>query len=227
MPLSQLKIQMRSFADRIDAMSIRERGLIFITVMVVLYVFAFNVLFGPIHLEKDRLQKLVDQKHEETKLLELQIQGMLGTGSQDPDAAKREKLAAIEQSTKTIDTALSQVTSGLVPPKEMARMVEQMLIKNRGLHVIKVESLPATPLLEGGQVTPGSPAAPGSMVYKHGMRIELKGSYLDILRYLKSLETMPWKVFWGQVTLDAENHPISKLNLLIYTLSTHEGWIGL
>lgn len=221
MPLSQLKTQMRSFADRIDAMSIRERGLIFITVMVVLYVFAFNVLFGPVHLEKDRLQKLVDQKHEETKLLELQIQGLLGTGSQDPDAIKREKLAAIEQNIKNIDTALSQVTSGLVPPKEMARMVEQMLIKNRGLQVIKVESLPATPLLEGGQ------AASGSMVYKHGMRIELKGSYLDILRYLKSLETMPWKVFWGQATLDAENHPISKLNLLIYTLSTHEGWIGL
>ena len=221
MPFSQLKTQMKSFADRIDAMSIRERGLIFITVMVVLYVFACKVLFGPVHLEKDRLQKLVDQKHEETKLLELQIQGMLGGGSQDPDAAKRERLAAIEQSLKNIDTALSQVTSGLVPPKEMARMVEQMLLKNRGLQVIKVESLPAAPLLEG------APAASGPMVYKHGMRIELKGSYLDILRYLKSLETMPWKVFWGQATLDAEKSPVSKLNLLIYTLSTHEAWIGL
>lgn len=222
MQVNQLKTQTKNFADRVDAMSIRERGLIFITVMVVLYVMAVNLLFGPIHAEKDRLQKQVDQKHEETRLVEIQIQGMLGTGTQDPDTAKREKLAALEQNIKTIGMALSQVTSGLVPPKEMARMVEQMLLKNRGLQVVKVESLPAAPLLEGG-----GQATPGSMVYKHGMRIELRGGYLDILRYLKSLETMPWKVFWGQVTLESEKHPVSKLNLLIYTLSTHEGWIGL
>ena len=227
MPFAPLKIKLKGLADRIDAMSIRERGLIFITVMVVLYVVAFNLLFGPVHSEKDQLQKRVDQKHEETKLLELQIQTMLGASAQDPDAAKREKLATLEQSIKSIDTALSQVTSGLVPPKEMARMVEQMLLKNRGLQVVKVESLPATSLLEGGTATPDSSTTAGSMVYKHGMRIELKGSYLDILRYLKSLETMPWKVFWGQATLDAEKSPVSKLNLLIYTLSTHEAWIGL
>ena len=65
------------------------------------------------------------------------------------------------------------------------------------------------------------------MVYKHGMRVELRGGYMDILRYLKSLEALPWKVFWGQAVLKTEKYPDSRLDLLIYTLSTHEGWIGL
>ena len=59
------------------------------------------------------------------------------------------------------------------------------------------------------------------------MNIEVKGGYLDVMRYLKSLEGLPWKVFWGKVTLKAEKYPDSRVNLLIYTLSTHEAWIGL
>jgi MSHA biogenesis protein MshJ len=105
----------------------------------------------------------------------------------------------------------------------MARLVEQMLLKNRGLRVMKVESIPATPLLNVVESAVGS----GPMVYRHGMNIEIKGGYLDILRYLKSLEALPWKVFWGKVTLKTEQHPVSHVSLLIYTLSTHEAWIGL
>jgi MSHA biogenesis protein MshJ len=59
------------------------------------------------------------------------------------------------------------------------------------------------------------------------MNIEIKGGYLDILRYLKSLEALPWKVFWGKVTLKTEKYPDSRASVLIYTLSTREAWIGL
>lgn len=222
MQIDDLKAQFKGFTDRIDAMSLRERGLIFVTLMVALYFVAVNALFTPVNADKDRLQKQVNQLHEETRLLELQVQGIVSGGENDPEAAKRRKIVSLQERLKSMDVALTRVTSGLVPPKEMTKLVEQMLLKNRGLEVIKVESLPSTPLLEGAEGGPD-----GSMVYKHGMRIELKGNYLDILRYLRSLEGLEWKVFWGQVTLQTEKHPVSKVSLLIYTLSTHQGWIGL
>lgn len=224
MQLEELKTQFKGVADRIDAMSLRERGLIFVTVLVVLYFVAANLLFGPANAEKDRLQAQVNQIHAETQALDTQIQGILAGRAQDPDAAKREKVAALQANLQQMDSALNQTTSGLVPPKEMTRLVEQMLSKNHGLRVLKVESLPAAPLIEGGA---DSGNAPGTMIYKHGMRIELQGGYLDILRYLKSLEELPWKLFWGQVTLKTDKYPESKLSLLIYTLSTHEGSVGL
>jgi MSHA biogenesis protein MshJ len=223
MQLEDLKTQFKGFIDRIDAMSLRERGLIFVTLLVALYFVAVNVLFGPANVEKDRLQKQVNQLHEEARALEAQVQVIVGGGENDPETIKRKKIVSLQESLKTMDVALSRVTAGLVPPKEMTKLVEQMLLKNRGLEVIKVESLPSTPLLEGS----AGGGADGSMVYKHGMRIELKGSYLDILRYLRSLEGLEWKVFWGQVTLQTEKYPVSKVSLLIYTLSTHQGWIGL
>lgn len=223
MQLEDMKTQFKGFADRIDAMSLRERGLIFVTLLVAMYFVAVNVLFGPVNAEKDRLQRQVNQLREETRMLEIQVQGLVSGGENDPEAVKRKKFASLQENLKTMDETLSRVTAGLVSPREMTKLVEQMLLKNRGLEVIKVESLPSTPLLEGA--AEGGPD--GSMVYKHGMRIELKGGYLDILRYLRSLEGLEWKVFWGQITLQTEKYPVSKVNLLIYTLSTHKGWIGL
>ncbi len=224
MRVDDLKMQFKGFTDRIDAMSLRERGLIFVTLLVALYFVAVNMLFGPVYTEKDRLQKQLDQRHEETRLLEMQVQSTVGQEN-NPEEIKRRKIASLQENLKSMDAALDRATAGLVPPKEMAKLVEQMLVKNHGLEVIKMESLPAAPLLEGSAETGGK--ASESMVYKHGMRIELKGNYLDILRYLKSLEGLEWKVFWGQVTLQAEKYPVSKVSLLIYTLSTHQGWIGL
>lgn len=223
MQSADLKAQFKAVIDRIDAMSLRERGLIFITLLVALYFMAVNILFGPANTEKDRLQKQVNQLRDETRALELQVQSLAGGGENNPEAIKRRKIASLQENLKTMDAALSRVTAGLVPPREMTKLVEQMLLKNRGLEVVKVESLPSTPLVEGTTET----APEGTMVYKHGMRIELKGNYLDILRYLKSLEGLEWKVFWGQVTLQTEKYPVSKVSLLIYTLSTHQGWIGL
>ena len=217
-----LKTQMKGMAARIDAMSLRERALIFITLLVALYFLAANVLFGPVNAEKDRMQQQVNLKRAETQALEAQVQALVATG-QVPEATKRQKLEALRENLKTMDSDLVRVTAGLVPPKEMARLMEQMLLKNRGLQVLKVESLPAAPLVNAVENTLSS--AP--MVYKHGMNIEVKGGYLDVMRYLKSLESLPWKVFWGKVTLKTEKYPDSRVSLLIYTLSTHEAWIGL
>src|SRR3970040_1308670 len=225
MALENLKSQCKGLADRIDAMSLRERALIFITLLVALYFIAVHVIFGPISLEKDRLQKQINQKREETRLMEVQVQGVLSAGAQGVHLAKQKKLAALQENLKNMDASLQKVTTGLVPPKEMARLVEQMLLKNRGLQVIKLESLPAAPLLENAGKSGGKPT--DGTVYKHGMRIEFKGGYMDTLHYLRSLEAMPWKVFWGQVALSAEKYPESRVNLLIYTLRTDKGWIGI
>ena len=220
MTIDDLKSQFQGYATRIDAMSIRERALIFITLLVALYLLAVNVLFGPVSSEKDRLQQQINQKRQETQALESRLQALLASGD---ETAKRNKVAALQENLKSMDEALVRVTAGLVPPKEMARLIEQMLLKNRGLKVMKMESLPATPLLESG----GDARVSGTMVYKHGMQIELEGGYLDILRYLKTLEGLPWKVFWGKVSLQTEKYPDSRVTLLVYTLSTHEAWIGL
>lgn len=105
-------------------------------------------------------------------------------------------------------------------------MVEQMLLKNRRLEIIRVESLPPEPLQQMTGATAGDKSG-GLTAYRHGMRVELRGNYLDILVYLKELEALPWKMFWGQLNLKVEKYPMSHVTLRIYTLSTRPGWLAL
>ncbi len=225
-----LRLQLKKYMERLDALSLRERGIIFVAVMVAIYSVAANALFPPLNAEQTRLTKELATKRTQVQTFESQIQASLAKSAEDPDAANRLKLAELEKQLKSTEESLSAITSRLVPPKEMTRMVEQILARNRRLEVVRMESLPAEPLRPAGDEARQGTAKGQTRVltaYRQGMRIELKGEYLDVLAYLHELEQLPWKVFWGQISLQTEQYPVSRVVLHIYTLSTREGVIAL
>jgi MSHA biogenesis protein MshJ len=231
----RFRIELRKLMDRIDEMSLRERALIFLGVLATMYVTATQLVIYPLAAQRARLEQDLRQKHSQTQAAERQIQAIVTGESLDADVTKRARLDGLRAQLKSIETNLGNATSGLVTPKEMARLVEQFLANMRGLEVVKVESLPPELLLGEGAKAPiigtaavqGAALNPGGLVYKHGLKIELRGPYLNMLTYLNGLEALPWKVFWGQVSLHADTYPVSRLTVVIYTLSTREGWIGI
>jgi MSHA biogenesis protein MshJ len=46
------------------------------------------------------------------------------------------------------------------------------------------------------------------------------------VRYLQALEGLDWQVLWDEVHLEAEAYPVSRLTVVIYTLSTEQVWLG-
>lgn len=220
-----LKKQLKVLADRIDAMSVRERGLVFFGGVVVLYLIASEVVFGPLRVEQVRHENALRDKREQIQSADRQIATLLSPEGSGVTAGNKVKVAALERQLKELDAHMDQMTSGVVTPKEMAKLLEQMLARNKGLELVKLEALPATPV--GDETRPaGVPALSDVIVYRHGMRVEFKGRYFDIVEYLKALEGLPWKVFWGEVSLETDKYPVSKVSLVIYTLSRHSGWIG-
>lgn len=219
---------LQQFAERIDALSLRERGIIFVTVLVLLYFIASSLVFDPLRVEQEQLENDLKAKQEQVAAINAQVQKSVRDATHDPDKQNAERLKVLRERIAKVDPQLAGVTQGLVSPRDMARLVEQVLTRNRNLQVVKIESLPPAPLDapapgKGATVTP----AVDQGVYKHGMRIEVRGRYADLVRYLRALETLPWKVFWGRVTLEVENQPTSRLTLVIYTLSLQQGWIGI
>jgi MSHA biogenesis protein MshJ len=71
-----------------------------------------------------------------------------------------------------------------------------------------------------------SGSKPGTQLYRHGMRLELSGSYLDALAYLHELERMPWGLAWDRVDYQIVTHPKGRLVLELHTISDREEWIG-
>lgn len=222
----ELQIRLRVLAERVDTLSLRERALTFIAVMVVLYLVAVNVVFGPLRAEQARLEADVKAKREQIHAADRQVESIAGGSAKDVNGENRARAESLRHRLRELDAQTDEMTAGVVSPQEMAKLVEQMLTRNRGLELVKLENLPAMPV---GQDAPraGASSTPADVVvYRHGMRVEFRGRYFEIVEYLKALEGLPWKVFWGEVTLETEKYPLSKVSLVIYTLSRHPGWIG-
>ena len=225
---ASLRKTLNQLGERIDGLTLRERGIMFVTLLVLLYFIANSFAFSPLQKQQLRLENEIKFKYEQIAAVSAQTQSIVHAATRDPDKENAVRLKELNEQIGLVDPRLAGMSQSLVSPRDMARFVEQVLTRNRALQVIKVESLPPAPV--EGQPAAGNAAAPataGSGVHRHGMRIEVRGRYLDLVNYLRALESMPWKVFWGQVTLESEDHPMSKLTLVIYTLSLHQGWIGL
>jgi MSHA biogenesis protein MshJ len=219
--IGQFTARLRQLGERIDALTLRERALVFLATLGVLYIVAAHLLLPPLKQAQDRLERELQAKRAETAALEGQIHTLLTGEPADADPVKRARYAELKVQHRALDETLGRVTHGLVPPQEMVRLIERMFAQRQGLKFERAQNLPPTPLVESGA------GADGAVVYRHAMRLEMSGSYLEILAYLQQLERLPWKVFWGQLSLQVEKPPVSEVSVVVHTLSSREGWIGL
>lgn len=220
---ADLRAKIEEWNERINEMSLRERGLMFVAVMVAVYLAMSTFVFAPLMRQQAAMEQELNTKRADAARLNTQIQLMLGHN--DGNTSEAQRTAALREQLKQLDNSLGTLTKGLVSPQEMAKLVERMLRANRNLQVLKIESLAPTALLdEAGKSAAG--VGVGDTLYKHGMRIQFRGGYGDIVNYLHALETLPWKMFWGEVQVVTEQHPQSTVTLVIYTLSLREAWIG-
>ena len=68
----------------------------------------------------------------------------------------------------------------------------------------------------------GNNDAGALVIYKHGLDLTLKGSYLDVLKYLAEIETLGVRFFWERVEYKAVAYPEVEINIQVFTLSTQE-----
>jgi len=219
----------KRLAARIDGMSLRERAILFVALLAVLFLLADQVLFPTLRVQQKESEKQISAKLAQLTTINSQIERIVTENSQDPDARARARLAELRQQFASLEINAADITRGLVTPREMTRLVHQMLQQNRTLELVKAENLPpeALALEPAGTTGPAAGSGTAPAVYRHGLRIEVKGRYPDIVRYLRALEQLSWRVIWGEIRITTEHYPYSQASLTIYTLSLDKAWIGL
>ena len=220
------------FVEKIDGMSLRERVLIFAAAAFML-VAAIQVLFlDPLLAGQKKLSYQVVQQQEKMKNIQAQIEALLQARRNDAASPLRQRLSQAKQQLADGDAYLQSRRDRLVQPEKMADLLEQVLNKNGQLQLINLQTLPAASLIEkavkpeGTGAVPASMAAePGLQVFRHGVQITVRGSYLDLLQYLTALEQLPTKMFWGMSKMNVVQYPAAELTLTLYTLSLDKTWL--
>lgn len=228
-----MKTRLESLRKKISALSSRERILLFLAGLALLYGAWDVFLMGPLDtrnaIQQSRIEDLTTRIAElEPKIAELKRQQEF-----DPDRENRKRLASLNQEREKIEAELRDKAVELISPTEMAKIVEQMLAKETSLKLLGVQSL-------GAEAVLNEPAKPDSevddkeqdtenrqaLVFKHGMEIRFTGDYMSVIQYMKSIEGLPQKIFWDQSRISVVDYPKSVISIRLFTLSLDKGWIG-
>ena len=218
-----IKARYESLQTRIDALSLRERAMIFIAISAVLYVLWDSLLMSPLTIEQRDLLGRNDSLRTQISALDDEISAVMARHNIDPDSEERQQLAELEQQLQRVDRQISEMVSGLIEPGQMAQILETLLQQQQGLEFVSLENLGRVALVDVGDERGGDQA---QGIFRHSMRLELEGSFTQALAYLRALETLPWQFRWDEVKLTMQQYPRATIVIRVHTLSLQEGWIG-
>ncbi|HDZ8878414.1 type II secretion system protein M [Aeromonas dhakensis] len=211
-----LKAQWQAWADKLAALSQRERVLIMLTGVVLVGAIAtYGWLDAAVvRLEQDRLA--LSSAQRDLEIMDLENQGKQARLARDPDQNVRTQLAGVDEEIGKLDAALKAQTVDLIQAHEMPEVLEALLSRSANLHMVALTSLAPEPLMAGEQRI---------NLFKHGIRLKLEGGYFDVYQYLKALEALPRHFYWKQFDYQVQEHPKAVVEMEIYTLSTSKEFI--
>lgn len=210
--------QLVRLRTRVDALTMRERLLVFAAVTTVLATTWYAVLMQPLAVQTERARsdihgvrsRIDDTNHA----LEQQVLQYSST-----DEEQQRQMDKLLHRIDEINRQLGDYAAELIDPAEMARVLEDVLRQQPQLKLIHVRNLAAEPLLQGV-------GADSTTLFRHGLEIEFEGSYFACLEYLEDIESLPWRFYWQLLELDVDQYPRNRIRLKVSTLSLDEEWIG-
>jgi MSHA biogenesis protein MshJ len=208
----------------VDELSLRERALVFAAAAFLLVSLANLLFLDPLWARQKRLSTQIVQQNEKMKEVRAHIDALLQAQRDDALSPLRQRIAQLRQQLAAGDAYVRGRSGRLVPAQKMAGMLEQMLNQGGHLQLVRLQTLPVASLVEQG----GGDAAvlTGKQVFKHGVRLTVRGSYADMLEYLQALENLPAEMFWGSAKLEVSHYPEAELTLTLYTLSLDKTWLA-
>jgi MSHA biogenesis protein MshJ len=214
----QIKTKLAALRSHVDKLSLRERLLVFATVVMLFGSVWYLSLIEPLtqraansRTEIEALQARIQTANRSLEDQVLQISGS-GTEYQDRFSRVQRRIDAINQS-------LGDYASELIDPSEMARVMEGVLREQSKLRLIRIRNL-------SPEALSASADSRTATFYKHGLEIEFEGSYSACLDYLQEIENLPWRFYWQVLELEVLEYPRNKVRLEVSTLSLNKEWIG-
>ena len=134
--------------DWIDNLTLRERAAIFIAVIAVMFFIWDSYLMNDIKNSERNIKAQMQQKQAQRMVLNTELQELISERQQDPNAANRKKLEMLRAKLKQVKSEVLETTQRLVPPGKMARILENVLARTRGLDLVEVKGLGSSPLLK-------------------------------------------------------------------------------
>lgn len=231
-----MKKYWHNLSTRIDALTLRERAMLFAGAAGVLIFMVFFFALNPNYAKQRNMLQEMGQQQDKIAIVEGEIAQTIEAHTIDPDAADRVRLAKLRADTQSLTASLTDMQAGMVAPERMTGMLEQIVRAHRGLRLKSLrtlgESLPAAaaPALPGAAASataaPGDPAI-AELLHRHRVELVVQGSYGELVSYMAALENTQGRIFWDGAELKVDTWPDATLSLTVYTINLDKKWLKL
>lgn len=205
-----MKQQWQKLVERVDALSLRERIFLFVSVIATALALADVVWLSPAQTAYKQLTQRFAAQSSELDRLRTELRAV----AQPVDSTKviRDDIAAANLRLEALNAEIKL----LVPMAQNGPALEQVLVqflrKQDGLVLLGLNTTKP-------EVTPANGAAPGSSagLTKRGLELRVAGPYAELVRYVKTLEVALPSLRWGAMQLKSEKQP-PELSLQVYVV---------
>lgn len=233
--LEPLVRRLTLLGQRLDALSLRERGLIFAAGVTLTYI-AWQTLFMD---GLNRRTQLAEQQLSEVRQHLAALAEADAAAAANPLTAAAARNAALRARVASLDADLHAAAAGYVAPEKMIDMLREILAGQHGLRLVSLANLPVQSLAQTTEPLPakagqgaGSTPAPDVALddkdpgpFLHPVEIVVEGGYMDVIAYLRALEVLPWRIHWQQLELKTQESG-ARVRIVIGALSLSRYWMS-
>lgn len=220
-----MQAKWQQLLTKFSALNARERVLILLAIFAVSYQFADVLILNHQFQEMEQLNRAMAQDNSAIVQVNTELNTLSSRVRNDPNIELRKQIQSQRDGVVMLQSQLQEATGELISPQDMARFLEQLLVQESQLTLLRLQTLDVKPLLDP-ESEQNAQQVSEAVLHRHGFAIEFSGGYLATLRYLESLESLPWRFFWDSVNYEVLDYPASVVRLELHTLSLSEDWIG-
>jgi len=202
--------------SRIDSMQLRERALLLLAGTALVFLLVDMLGLQPVLRQQEQGKQAISDWKLQLDVLRERSR-MLSSDSSGVSLQRRNQL---QTQLSDLESRLQNQLGALLEPEQAIEVLRQVLAQEQDLTLYKVNAV-SKPLSDLKQE--GADTLPAAGIGRYELRLELQGSYLGTLRYLRALEALPWKFFWEEVNFEIMEYPDARVTLDIYTLGLLEG----
>lgn len=209
--MKDIKLQWLELLAKVDALSVRERILVFLAVVALMYA-VWDISVDRIY-RKDRalLEQTLREEEARQKQLSQTIEGILGNVKPDPNLELKKRLGELKSTLATLEARKDELSQSFVHPGRMVELLRGLLASG-DLRLVSLETSAAAPLLK----IEAKEADDLPVLYKHEFMLDMEGGYFGLVEYLRALEQQP--LFWESIEYRVTAYPKANIRLKVYIL---------
>ena len=215
-----MKIPWRELEGSIHQLQERERRLLCITVVVVIMLVAAILAWEPLYRAGLKSYEAHRTTLGEISRAQTSIADLEARAKFDVNAQNKQQVSALKGTLGKQQQQIENLTSALIAPKNMGQVFGGLL-QEHALSIHEISNLDAVAVnIEGQQ-------GETNLLYQHGLSLQLKGQYMNAVKYIQRIEEQDWQLYWDELIFRTDDYPQGTLTIDVHTLSTGDSLLDL